>query len=635
MRDFFQYRRYLVASMQAVFIVLTYALACAVVSFQLNAPGLFLETVWLVLAIKLLVFHRFGLFSGWWCYVGMNDAFQIALASGSSSILLFILLFPFRGPATYLIAVLFVDLVLTTGAVAGSRFAVRAYTEAATRKYPAHRNTLIVGAGTTGSELARNLVNHPDLDYKPVGFVDDDPTKRGLKIHGIPVLGATSVLPDLCALYRVDCVMVAIPSVGSDILRLVLDVCSANHLEFKIVPTLAERLNGSAFTLLRDVAMEDLLGREPVRLDLDNIRKKFEDKVVLITGAGGSIGSELVRQSARFSPKQLILFDRSENDLFKLSHELQRHFPSVNAVPCIGDISDVRTLRDVFARNRVNSVFHAAAYKHVPMMENNCLQAVSNNIFGTYNTAVVSRDYGVEDFIMISTDKAVNPTSVMGVTKRIAELVVLSLQGGKTRFTAVRFGNVLGSNGSVVPLFREQIAAGGPVTVTHPNALRYFMTVSEAVQLVLQASAMGIGDEIFVLDMGKPVSILEVARHLIKLAAMTDKRQIEIVFTGLRPGEKLFEELRLQDEGLLPTPHAKIRVLKSNRVDVAQMLKWLDELSAILATRNVSALLLKLKEIVPTYVPSRELTAMCEIDRYDQSWEYLSERANLRSTAVA
>ena len=634
MRDFFGSRHYLVVLVESALIVITYLVAAMLVSFRLQVPAIFIRTIPLVLVIKLAIFYEFGLFRGWWCYVGMNDALDITRASTFSSILMLSIMVPLSTLPAHTIAVLFVDLVLTIAGLAGGRFAVRAYTEAAMTKLHAHRKTIIVGAASTGNELARELLHHPDLDYNPVGFVDDDPTKRGLRINGVEVLGSTGNLEEIIRRHEIETVMIAIRLASGDLVRRILDICSKCKVEFKIVPTLAERLNGSSFTLLRNVAMEDLLGREPVRLEVENITAKIQNKVTLITGAAGSIGSELVRQAARFSPRKLILFDRSENDLFKLSNELKNHFPTLRFASCIGDVADVRTLRDVFARERVNLVFHAAAYKHVPMMETNCFQAVTNNIYGSCNVALVSREHEVEDFIMISTDKAVNPTSVMGVTKRVAELAVLALQNGSTLFSAVRFGNVLGSNGSVVPIFRQQIAEGGPVTVTHPDAVRYFMTIPEAVQLVLQASAMGRGGEIFVLDMGKPVSVLELARNMIRLAGITHGRNIEIVFTGLRPGEKLFEELRLDDENLRQTSHEQIRVLNSVLPDIRQVNVWLDDLSAILAARNVNALVQKLKEIVPTYTPSKELLAMCEIDRYDQSWKYIAERAK-ESTAVA
>jgi FlaA1/EpsC-like NDP-sugar epimerase len=334
---------------------------------------------------------------------------------------------------------------------------------------------------------------------------------------------------------------------------------------------------------MRRVRVEDLLMRAPVRLDLERIRGKFQQRVVFITGAGGSIGSELARQVGRFQPQKLVLFDRSETDLHRLEIEFAERFPKLEREFVVGDILDVNRLREVISAHRPASVFHAAAYKHVPMMERNCFQAVTNNIFGTYNVALMARQCGVEDFVLISSDKAVNPSSIMGVTKRVSEILILGLQGQTTRYVSVRFGNVLGSNGSVVPLFEQQIANRKPLTVTHPEIRRYFMTIPEAAQLVLQASTMGKGGEIFVLDMGEPIKIVDLAHDLIRLSGLEPQRDIPIVFTGLRPGEKLFEELRFDGEGLKLTAHEKIRVLDGGPASSSQVSAWLDELAVIVA----------------------------------------------------
>jgi FlaA1/EpsC-like NDP-sugar epimerase len=340
----------------------------------------------------------------------------------------------------------------------------------------------------------------------------------------------------------------------------------------------------------------------------------------------------LVRQAAALGPQQIILLDRSENDLFKLAHELSSNFPQLDYTPVVGDIQDVNLLRGVFAQYRPQSVFHAAAYKHVPMMERNCFQAVTNNIFGTYNVALLARHYHVQDFVLISSDKAVNPTNIMGVTKRLAELVIQSLQDGGTRFIAVRFGNVLGSNGSALPLFEHQIAQGGPVTVTHPDARRYFMTIRESVQLVLQAASMGRGGEIFVLDMGEPVRILDLVHNLIRLSGLQPDRDIKIEFVGLRPGEKMFEELKLEGEDIGPTAHEKIRLLTGSKMTFEQMSGWLEELSVLVAAKNVHGLVTKLVEIVPEYWPSPEIISLSALDRHDHELNYRLARASLSST---
>jgi FlaA1/EpsC-like NDP-sugar epimerase len=366
-----------------------------------------------------------------------------------------------------------------------------------------------------------------------------------------------------------------------------------------------------------------------VQTDLASIRSQLEGKVLLITGAGGSIGSELSRQVCDFAPREVILLDRSENALFELGLDLSTNRPQQRFVPVIADIQDVGAMREIFSLHRPDIVFHAAAYKHVPLMEQSCFQAVTNNIFGTYNVALVARQFGCKTFVMISSDKAVNPTNIMGLTKRIAELIILGLQREHTRYVAVRFGNVLGSNGSVVPIFQQQIAAGGPVTVTHPEAHRYFMTIPEAVQLVLQASSMGLASEIFVLEMGLPVRIADLARNLIRLSGLEPDQDIPIIYTGLRPGEKLFEELMLDGEGVKPTSHPKIRVLDGGPVSFEQVRLWLDELSALVEAKNVAGLVEMFQRIVPEYKPSDEILALCEVDCHDVALIYRRARGRL------
>jgi FlaA1/EpsC-like NDP-sugar epimerase len=444
------------------------------------------------------------------------------------------------------------------------------------------------------------------------------------------VLGTTKDITALVEKHGVKCVLIAIPSAAGKKIDEIINKCSQSKVEFKILNGVGKRIDGEPrINQLRQVRLEDLLGRPPVRLDLGNIQKKLEGESVLITGAGGSIGSELARQVSQFRPAKVVLLDRSENDLFRLCCELRSKFPALNQVSVVGDILDVGLLREVFATHRPHSVFHAAAYKHVPMMEMNCFQAVTNNIFGTYNVALVARQYEVKDFVMISTDKAVKPTNIMGVTKRIAELIILGLQHQRTRFVAVRFGNVLGSNGSVLPIFEEQIRNGGPVTVTHPEARRYFMLIPEAVQLVLQASTMGHGGEIFILDMGEDVKIDDLARNVIRLAGFEPNEEIKIVYSGLRPGEKLSEELRLQAEGLAPTTHEKIRMLQGGKVDFVEVRAWLDELSTLVESRNVHGLVETLMSFVPEYHPSEEILALCDVDRHDSVPRYRRGRTSL------
>ena len=604
-----------------------------VLRFDLSLPdpfrSVFFSTLPLVLLIKLLVFSIFRLFSGWWRYVGMSDLLDIIKAAAVAAPLTYAGIGLAYGLTNYPRSLFVIDPILTVLIIGGARFAVRAYYESA-RVYLTQTNTLIIGAGRAGSVIARELRDNEQLDYNAVGFVDDDPTKKGVKIQGIKVLGNVEELPQLIKENDIRHIFIAIPSASGIQIQRIIEKCRECKVEFKTLPAISDIIKGSmSVGNLRSVRVEDLLGRKPVKLDLANIRTKLQGKVVLITGAAGSIGSELCRQIATFEPAKLVLFERSESDLFQIGLELKEHHQSLNCISVIGDILDVNRLRETFNSHRPNSVFHAAAYKHVPMMELNCFQAITNNVFGSYNVALIAKQFNVEDFVMISSDKAVNPTNIMGATKRIAELLILGLQHHSTRFVSVRFGNVLGSRGSVVPIFEQQIAARKPITVTHPDVKRYFMTIPEAVQLVLQASTMGKGGEIFVLDMGEPVKIVELARALIRLSGLVPETDIPITYTGLRPGEKLFEEIKLDGEGIKPTSHEKIRVLDGGEVSLDKVRRWLNDLGALVDSKNVHGLVNKLKEIVPEYTPSEEVLALSELDRYDKLVGYNRARAAL------
>lgn len=627
-----KYRKILIFVSQAGLLILTfYASFLLRFDFLLSEEyrRVFIKTVPIVVGVKLVTFFYFRLFRGWWRYVGMNDLLDIIKAAVTSTALLFTAVYFAHGFIGFPRSVFVIDLVLTILVIGGMRFAVRAYTESA-RSLVTSSNALIIGAGRAGTAIARELKNNEKLGYSLVGFIDDDPAKRGERIHGVKVLGNTRDLPEVISKYDISQVLLAIPTATSSQMQRIIDRCVECKVDFKTLPALGDIINGSvSLGLMRRVLVEDLLARKPVHLDLEKIQAKFQQRIVFITGAGGSIGSELARQLARFNPQRLVLYDRSETDLQRLDVELAERFPRLDRVPIVGDILDVDRLREVISAHKPASVFHAAAYKHVPMMELNCFQAVTNNVFGTYNVALMARQCGVEDFVLISSDKAVHPSNIMGATKRVAEILILGLQGQSTRYVSVRFGNVLGSNGSVVPLFERQIANRRPVTVTHPEVRRYFMTIPEAVQLVLQASTMGRGGEIFVLDMGEPIKILDLAHNLIRLSGLEPEKDIPIIFTGLRPGEKLFEELRFGGEGLKPTAHEKIRVLDGGLADTNQVKTWLDGLAAVVAAKHVHGLVTKLKEIVPEYTPSVEILALAEVDRHDRFATFNQARTGL------
>jgi FlaA1/EpsC-like NDP-sugar epimerase len=473
---------------------------------------------------------------------------------------------------------------------------------------------LIYGAGDAGVGLLRETRQNPSLPYAVVGFVDDDPRKSGMRILGATVYGAEQLAATVRKL-RVDMVLIAIPSATGTHMTAILRRCIAAGVAYKTIPGLGDVIETKALaSQIREVAVEDLLGRNPVRLEVDRIRSRVEGKVVMVTGAAGSIGSEICRQVARFLPRGIVAFEIAETALFHLEREMLASFPGVAFHAEIGNVQNAARVAEVMAAYGPSMVFHAAAYKHVPMMEAHLFEAVENNVFGTRTVAEAAARHGVEEFVMISTDKAVRPTNVMGATKRLAELVIQewgqtqlspSENGvcphSSTKYVAVRFGNVLGSNGSVIPIFKQQIAAGGPVTVTHPEMRRFFMTIPEAVQLVLQAATLGKGGEIFVLDMGEPVKILDLATNLILLSGLRPDEDIQIEFTGMRPGEKLYEEVAAIEESTLPTSHEKIMVFGGAAALPSFMM---GRIEAVCASRDVRSLVLLLKELVPEYNPS-------------------------------
>jgi FlaA1/EpsC-like NDP-sugar epimerase len=467
--------------------------------------------------------------------------------------------------------------------------------------------TLLVGAGRAGALVARELAARPDLGMQPIGFVDDDPAKLGTHIAGLPVLSTTANIERIARELGARQVLISMASAPGKAVRSVMKLCEAASLPVKIIPGLFEIINGAAaLSRIRDVAIEDLLRREPVDLDVDAISEFLRGRVVLVTGAGGSIGSEICRQVARFEPKELVLVERAENNLFFIERELRELFPNLDIVPCIADVCDGARVEQIFAGHRPHTVFHAAAHKHVPMMELNPGEAVKNNVFGTMVIADAADRFRASEFVLISTDKAVRPVSVMGATKRAAEIYVQALSSrSETRFVAVRFGNVLGSAGSVVPIFQEQIKKGGPITVTHEDMKRYFMTIPEATQLVLQTAAIGESGEILILDMGEPVKLVDLARDLVRLSGLKEGEDIDIVFTGIRPGERLFEELYNEDEVADRSRHPRIFVGRIRPNAFEEVSAGMARLRAVLERGDEGLVREGLRAVVTEYRPQQ------------------------------
>lgn len=554
-----------------------------VIRFDGHIQQQYLQQLWQVVpplvALRLISNWRCGLYGRLWRYTGLTEVAEIGVAVLNVSALMLILRalsLPFlRIEGQQLsYSIIVIDMMLCFFLMTACRVLRRLQTEHAQRKHwrqPVRRRALVVGAGDAGLMVLKELNQRSDLGVDVVGLIDDDPTKTKKRIGNITVYGTTADLPRLVDTLFVEQVIIAMPSAPASEIRRIVDMCRVAEVETRILPGLFELINGRvSINQLRDVSLEDLLGRDQVKLDDASISSYIEGRTVLVTGAGGSIGSELCRQILRYEPRKIVLLGKGENSIFGIQQELvrrlaQRHAP-VEIVAVIADIRDEKRIEYIFETQKPDLVFHAAAHKHVPLMEANINEAVTNNIFGTRVVAEMARKYKVQKFVLVSSDKAVNPTSVMGASKRVAEIIIQNLAASTsaTKYVAVRFGNVLASRGSVIPLWRQQIASGGPVTVTHPDVTRYFMLIPEAVQLILQAGAFGSGGEVFVLDMGKPVKILDLANDLIKFTGLTPGVDIKIEFTGLRPGEKLFEELLTEAEGLSRTASEKIFVGKAS-----------------------------------------------------------------------
>jgi FlaA1/EpsC-like NDP-sugar epimerase len=560
---------------------------------------------------KSIVFHFADLDRGWWRYVSAVDITHLGIANIVGSFLSAIVI-RLVAPPGFPRSLYLLDLILCFLATTGiwmvgeltSEVAVASRSRKATPK-----RTLIYGAGSAGVVLLKEFRSNPRLAYLVIGFLDDRADKKGLRIGGVSVLGNGEAAAAIAKEYEIDLILIAIPSASGSEMSRILRLCNEAGILCKTVPGLAELIEGRLDLAgrIRDVAVEDLLGRRQVNLDEKQIATEIEGKVVLVTGAAGSIGSELCRQIARFHPAAIVGFEIAESPLFEIDREMRQSFPNVPFYPEIGNIQDRARLDEIFSAYVPQVVYHAAAYKHVPLMEHHVFEAVRNNVFGTFNVAEKAAEYGVKDFVMISSDKAVRPTNVMGATKRISELVLSAMPQNGTKYVAVRFGNVLGSNGSVIPIFKRQIAEGGPVTVTHPEMRRFFMTIPEACQLVLQASAIGKDGQICVLQMGEPVRIVDLATNLIRLSGFRVGDQIKIEFTGIRPGEKLYEEINLLTEGTVPTGHEKIRIFMGNQLPPPEINRFLSLLQEICDERDVGNLVIALREFILDYSPSSHL----------------------------
>ncbi len=586
--------------------------------FDLSWNGIearYLDSAWDYLPfnimITLIIFWIFRLYHSLWSYAGMTEMQNILSACVLSSVVQFIAVHLLRGigqeyplPRAYYFLYCGVLLVC----VAGSRFLYRAV-----RLYIINRSdggtvtrVMVVGAGDTGHMIIREILNSRQIRMKICCVIDDDKSKKGSYVHGIKVVGTRDEILASVEKYHIQEIIIAIPSATRTAIKELVEICKETECQLKITPSMDEIVNGQvSMNLLRDVSVEDLLGREPVRTDIDSIMGYVKDKVVLITGGGGSIGSELCRQIAGHQPKRLVIVDIYENNAYDIQQELKMTYPDLDQVVLIASVRNTKRIDEIFSTYRPNLVYHAAAHKHVPLMEDSPNEAIKNNVLGTWKVVQAADRYHVDKFVLISTDKAVNPTNVMGASKRICEMIVQTWnKRSKTDFVAVRFGNVLGSNGSVIPLFKKQIAAGGPVTVVHPDIIRYFMTIPEAISLVLQAGAYAKGGEIFVLEMGEPVKILDLATNLIKLSGLTPGEDIEIIFTGLRPGEKLYEELLMEEEGMQETANKLIHIGKPIELDEELFVNQLSELKTFIEDEPTpEALKEKIKELVPTYQP--------------------------------
>jgi FlaA1/EpsC-like NDP-sugar epimerase len=563
---------------------------------------------WVILlsiAFRIGTFRNFGLYHWAWQYMSIREVVALIKAVIISTVLLAatVVIFSGRGFPT---TVFVIEGLLCFALIGGVRLAIRYWkdTHSLVGRTGEEQRVLIVGAGDAGEMILREIQKTPNLKYQPIGFIDDNPNKEGVFIHHLPVLGQCEDIPEIVANNGIDEIIIAMPTATRKQIRHVVELCEKSGAKFKTVPGIFELIDGTVHVnQIRSVEIEDLLGRDTIKLDMESISSYLNNSAVMVTGAGGSIGSELCRQVAVYNPAKIILIGKGENSIFDIENELKGRYPFLDLAVHIADIRDLDRMSNIFKEVRPEVVFHAAAHKHVMLMERDPDEAILNNVVGTKNLVDLADRFQVKEFVMISTDKAVNPSSVMGATKRLAEMIVQAKarSGTRTKYVSVRFGNVLGSRGSVVPIFKKQIAAGGPVTVTHPEAKRYFMTIPEAVQLVIQAGALGNGGEIFILDMGEPVKIVDLARDLIRLSGLEEGTDIEIKFVGLKPGEKMFEEILTREEGSSATKHEKIFISPSLDISSAGLLENVKILEQLARAGKKAEIRSKIKELIPGF----------------------------------
>lgn len=611
-------RRIILIVVDMISLLLSYYGSMMLYDYRMIEEFAFYETIPIIISliiVSLGIFTVMKLYSSLWQFASINELINIVISTmlSATAFMIINMITGNQLPVNMIIGYWMISTLLVGGIRFSYRF-LRLYASRHAlfgRSDVPNKRVMVVGAGAAGEKILRETLNTKGLHKTIVCFIDDDPHKIGRRIHGIPIVGNRESIKNSVSKYKIDEIYIALPSVDKKEVAKILNICKETKCKLKRLPGIYQFINDEIIlNKLKDVEVQDLLGRDPIRVNLDEIMSYVTNRVIMVTGGGGSIGSELCRQIAERSPKQLIIVDIYENNAYDIQLELKRKYPKLDLQTMIASVRDVGKVKDLFETYHPDIVYHAAAHKHVPLMEDAPHEAIKNNVFGTLNVVKACDQYHVKKFILISTDKAVNPTNIMGASKRLCEMIVQTFdKKSATEYVAVRFGNVLGSNGSVIPLFKKQIKSGGPVTVTHPDIIRYFMTIPEAVSLVLQAGAYAKGGEIFVLDMGEPVKIVDMARNLIKLSGFEPDVDIKIEFTGLRPGEKLYEEMLMKEEGMQTTPNQLIHIGKPIDFDSEIFLEELKNLYKI-AYDEHSDIRSAVKHLVPTYQYKTQRTSV-------------------------